>query len=655
MAPKSAFERRAPPFATSTRPASTMSTPEPAPNVLELIDHQDLPAHAEGLSESKTGHGARSARKIGNQRQKERKRPKKKEKEQDQAPVASELSSRLPRPTATTPTASAQPPSHFHSRESRDEFRRHIMQRNATVLASDRQAKLQPKQRDDAPSPAPVPSPQQIELNGLVNELDSTWPPWRIQEKIFPSPAALKPRTRADPRPYLMLEQVQKAIPSSGIAIEDLFKQFEAYRIHNTADDFEGFLFQAGFYDEATSRFYPTALDAWEANYGTQVRDEVDMINAETPTLGVLATDRDPTTDQPIESRSGEVARIASALIKQKDAGWSLFMPSTDDMTAGFPTAEEIETAVSERGICKEDLINLFAHRWSGESELIRLATLMHSMTMSIADSDWCVLWKPCTYPHFGPEDTTAWAWRQDDTTSAWCLLDGFKVDVPEDTAEMLSAEKKRTEIVQTPRYDDRVLATVLREEEAGSDGLADFDVVDGVADSRSADGHDHGVGSGDTGSTKRTTNMIQNNEPSTSQQNEATTVVHISPPPTPQQSHTALFTAENAMPAPGTPAQTPPPPDDNSEWQDVRSRLESVPATRNPKRASAHNRRRIKNKVRLAGRRAAGIEGPEQSRLHNRIRDRVAGRAFAEDLVATVCWLVLLGVLYALCMKPGN
>ncbi|KAK0257763.1 hypothetical protein LTS09_007377 [Friedmanniomyces endolithicus] len=655
MAPKSAFERRAPPFATSTRPASTMSTPEPAPNVLELIDHQDLPAHAEGLSESKTGHGARSARKIGNQRQKERKRPKKKEKEQDQAPVASELSSRLPRPTATTPTASAQPPSHFHSRESRDE-----------------QAKLQPKQRDDAPSPAPVPSPQQIELNGLVNELDSTWPPWRIQEKsvlrassarhllrdfnrIFPSPAALKPRTRADPRPYLMLEQVQKAIPSSGIAIEDLFKQFEAYRIHNTADDFEGFLFQAGFYDEATSRFYPTALDAWEANYGTQVRDEVDMINAETPTLGVLATDRDPTTDQPIESRSGEVARIASALIKQKDAGWSLFMPSTDDMTAGFPTAEEIETAVSERGICKEDLINLFAHRWSGESELIRLATLMHSMTMSIADSDWCVLWKPCTYPHFGPEDTTAWAWRQDDTTSAWCLLDGFKVDVPEDTAEMLSAEKKRTEIVQTPRYDDRVLATVLREEEAGSDGLADFDVVDGVADSRSADGHDHGVGSGDTGSTKRTTNMIQNNEPSTSQQNEATTVVHISPPPTPQQSHTALFTAENAMPAPGTPAQTPPPPDDNSEWQDVRSRLESVPATRNPKRASAHNRRRIKNKVRLAGRRAAGIEGPEQSRLHNRIRDRVAGRAFAEDLVATVCWLVLLGVLYALCMKPGN
>ncbi|KAK1824806.1 hypothetical protein LTR12_000863 [Friedmanniomyces endolithicus] len=663
MAPKSTSERRARASATSTRPASTMSTPEPAPNVLELNDHQDLPAHAERLAELQTENGPRSARKIGNQRQKERKRPKKKER--DPAPVASELSSRLPRPTATTFASSSNPAVHWHSPESRDKFRQHIMERNATVLARDRQAKLQPKHRDDAPSPASAPSPQQIELNGLVNELNSTWPQWRDQEKsalrppsarhllndfnrIFPSP------TPANRRITPTLEQVQAAIPVTGIVIEDLFQRFEAHGIHNTGDDFEALLFRAGFYDEPTFRFYPTALDAWEAKYGMRTRDEVDKILAATPTLGVLAADLGPAIDRPIESRSTEVAKLASALVRQQEtAGWSLFMPSTDDMTAGFPTAEEIEAAVSERNLRYDDLIDLFAHRWSGEWEALRLATLLTSMVDENRATGLCMLRKPFTYPHFGPTDPTAWTWMQDNTTSAWCVLNEYKMDVAEDTTEVPSAVEESRETVQTQRY-DRALATVSFEEEAGSDGLGNLNVVDGSADSRSAGELDYGAGSGDTGSAKQTTNMIQTDEPSTSQQNEATTVVNISPPSTPKQSHPALFTAENAMPAPGTPAQTSPP-DGNNEWQDIQSRPESVSVTRTPKRASAHYRRRTMNKVRLAGKRAAVVERPQQSRLLNRVRDQVAGRAFAEDLVATICWLVVLGVVYALCMEPGN
>ncbi|KAK1825136.1 hypothetical protein LTR12_000425 [Friedmanniomyces endolithicus] len=724
MAPKSSSERRARAFATSTRPASTVSTPEPAPKVLELNDHQDLHAHDERPTELKTEHGPRSARKIGNQRQKERRKPKKKE--QEPRPVASELSSRLPRPTATTPTTSAQPPVHWHSSESRDKFRQRIMERNATVLSGDRQAKLQPKHRDDAPSPAPAPSPasapspQQIELNGLENELNSTWPQWRDQEKsalrppsarhllkdfnrIFPSPAS------ANRRISPTLEQVQEAIPVTGIVIEDLFQRFEAHGIHNTGDDFEALLFQAGFYDEPTFRFYPTALDAWEAKYGMRTRDEVDKILAATPTLGGLAADPGPATDRPIESCSKEIQEIASALVRQQEtAGWSLFMPSTDDMTAGFPTAEEIEAAVSERGIRYDDLIDLFAHRWSGEREALRLATLLSSMVEENRATGLCVLREPFTYPHFGPTDPTAWTWMQDDTTSAWCVLNEYKMDVAEDTTEMPSAVEGSRETVQTQRY-DRALSTVSFEEEAGSDGLGDFNVVDGSADNRSAGWLDHGAGSGDTGSaegplsiigdfpvTKQTTNYTDTTDPTnnpnnsntldardylvtldytgtaaaesdvpvttnttntantTKQQNEVTTVVNISPPPTPKQSHPALFTAENAMPAPGTPAQTPTPNDD-SEWQDIQSWLESVPVTRPPKRASAHYRRRTRNKVRLAGRQAAVVERPQQSRLHNKVRDQVAERAFAEDIVATVCWLVVLGVLYALCMKPGN
>ncbi|KAK0782035.1 hypothetical protein LTR91_016761 [Friedmanniomyces endolithicus] len=882
MAPKSTSERRARAFATSTRPASTVSTPEPAPNVLELNDHQDLPAHDERPTELKTEHGPRSARKIGNQRQKERRKPKKKE--QEPRPVASELSSRLPRPTATTPTTSAQPPVHWHSSESRDKFRQQIMERNATVLSGDRQAKLQPKHRDDAPSPAPAPSPQQIELNGLVNEPNSTWPPWRDQEKsalrppsarhllkdfnrIFPSPANLTNPASANRRISPTLEQVQKAIPVTGIVIEDLFQRFEAHGIHNTGDDFEALLFQAGFYDEPTIRFYPTALDAWEAKYGMRTRDEVDKIIATTPTLGVLAADPGPVTDRSIESRSTEVGKLASALVRQQEtAGWSLFMPSTDDMTAGFPTAEEIKAAVSERGIRYDDLIDLFAHRWSGESEAIRLATLLCSMVKENRATGLCMLWKPYAYPHFGPADPTAWTWMQDETTSAWCVLNEYKKDVAEDTMETPSAVEGSREIVQTPRY-DRVLSTVLFEEEEGSDGLGDFDVVDGSADSRSPGWLDSGAGSGDTGSAegplsiigdspvtkqttestdttdptnnrnnrntldaldylvtlnysgtaaanldvpvttnttntlattdatktvpgpsksetsklvtatpppraragerpspgwtvgnlpwlspgpeededdvvpssplgavfdsateqdqekvvndgtllsdaqhepgkfaseidygmeeqqlrafseqmstvpradefdevtalheqggvalepqlpaldKQTTSMIQTDAPSTSQQNEATTVVNISPLPTPKQSHPALFTAENAMPAPGTPAQTPTP-NDNSEWQDIQIWLESEPESRPPKRTSAHYRRRTRNKVRLMGRRAAAADRPHQSRLHNRARDGVAERAFAEDFVATACWLVVLGVVYALCTISGN
>ncbi|KAK1059100.1 hypothetical protein LTR74_012892 [Friedmanniomyces endolithicus] len=636
-----------------------MSTPEPAPNVLELNYHQDLPTHAERLAELKTENGPRSARKIGNQRQKERKRPKKKE--QNPTPVASELSSRLPRPTATNFASSSNPAVHWQSPESRDKFRQHIMERNATVLARDRQAKLQPKHRDDAPSPAPAPSPRQIELNGLVNELNSTWPQWRDQEKsalrppsarhllndfnrIFPSP------TPANRRITPTLEQVQAAIPVTGIVIEDLFQRFEAHGIHNTGDDFEALLFRAGFYDEPTFRFYPTALEAWEAKYGMRTRDEVDKILAATPTLGVLAADPGPAADQSVESRSTEVAKLASALVRQQEtAGWSLFMPSTDDMTAGFPTAEEIEAAVSERGIRYDDLIDLFAHGWSGEWEALRLATLLTSMVDENRATGLCMLRKPFTYPHFGPTDPSAWTWMQDNTTSAWCVLNEYKMGVPEEATEALSAVEESREIVQTPRY-DRVLSTVLSEEEAGSDGLGDFNAVEGSADSRSPGWLDSGAGSGDTGSSEGALS-ITGNFPVT---NQTTAVVNISPPRTPKQSYPALFTAENAMPAPGTPAQTSPP-DDNNEWQDIQSRPESVSVTRTPKRASAHYRRRTMNKVRLTGKRAAVVERPQQSRLHNRVRDQVAGRAFAEDLVATVCWLVVLGVVYALCMEPGS
>ncbi|KAK1086692.1 hypothetical protein LTR33_001437 [Friedmanniomyces endolithicus] len=659
MAPKSTSERRARALATSTRPASTMSTPEPAPNVLELDHHQDLPAHAERLTELKTENGPRSARKIGNQRQKERKRPKKKE--QNLTPVASELSSRLPRPTATSFASSSNPAVHWHSTESRDKFRQHIMERNDTVLARDRQAKLQPKHRNDVPSPAPAPSPQQIELNGLVNELNSTWPQWRDHEKsalrppsarhllndfnrIFPFP------TSANHPISPTLEQVQKAIPVTGIVIEDLFQRFEAHGIHSTGDDFEALLFRAGFYDEPTFRFYPTALDAWEAKYGMRTRDEVDKILAANPTLGVLAADPGPAADQSVESRSTEVAKLASALVRQQEtAGWSLFMPSTDDMTAGFPTAEEIEAAVSERDIRYDDLIDLFAHRWSGEWEALRLATLLTSMVDENRATGLCMLRKLFTYPHFGPTDPTAWTWMQDETTSAWCVLNEYKMDVPEDAREVSSAGEERKELLQTPRY-DRVLSTVLSEEEAGSDGLGDFNAVDGSADSRSPGWLDSGAGSGDTGSSEGALS-ITGNFPVTKQ---TTAVVNISPPPTPKQSYPALFTAENAMPAPGTPAQTATP-NDNNEWQDIQSRPESVSVTRTPKRASTHYRRRTMNKVRLAGKRAAVVERPQQSRLHNRVRDQGAGRAFAEDLVATVCWLVVLGVVYALCMKPGN
>ncbi|KAK0346377.1 hypothetical protein LTR94_006823 [Friedmanniomyces endolithicus] len=604
MAPKSTSERRARALATSTRPASTMSTPEPAPNVLELDHHQDLPAHAERLTELKTENGPRSARKIGNQRQKERKRPKKKE--QNLTPVASELSSRLPRPTATSFASSSNPAVHWHSTESRDKFRQHIMERNDTVLARDRQAKLQPKHRNDVPSPAPAPSPQQIELNGLVNELNSTWPQWRDHEKsalrppsarhllndfnrIFPSP------TSANHPISPTLEQVQKAIPVTGIVIEDLFQRFEAHGIHSTGDDFEALLFRAGFYDEPTFRFYPTALDAWEAKYGMRTRDEVDKILAANPTLGVLAADPGPAADQSVESRSTEVAKLAS------------------------------------------------------EWEALRLATLLTSMVDENRATGLCMLRKLFTYPHFGPTDPTAWTWMQDDTTSAWCVLNEYKMDVPEDAREVSSAGEERKELLQTPRY-DRVLSTVLSEEEAGSDGLGDFNAVDGSADSRSPGWLDSGAGSGDTGSSEGALS-ITGNFPVTKQ---TTAVVNISPPPTPKQSYPALFTAENAMPAPGTPAQTATP-NDNNEWQDIQSRPESVSVTRTPKRASTHYRRRTMNKVRLAGKRAAVVERPQQSRLHNRVRDQGAGRAFAEDLVATVCWLVVLGVVYALCMKPGN
>ncbi|TKA67826.1 hypothetical protein B0A55_09192 [Friedmanniomyces simplex] len=159
----------------------------------------------------------------------------------------------------------------------------------------------------------------------------------------------------------------------------------------------------------------------------------------------------------------------------------------------------------------------------------------------------------------------------------------------------------------------------------------------------------------------KPTASNAQVDEPSAPDQNEATALPDLPPLARGEQSRLDQKITDGALHSPQRDPAEDHAQEDGSEWEDLSHSAPIAPTASAPKARAAHRRRHTRGTVRIAGRRAAAAAAaqmrPQQS-ARKQARNHHQGeemRAYAADFVAMVCWLVGLGVVYALCWESGN